>query len=49
MAICYSIPLRGDRINPSYYTNWKLTACQGITYSELETETSTKVVTYIQI
>ena len=49
MVICYSIPLRGDRINPSYNTNWKLTACQGITYSKLATETSTKAVTYIQI
>ena len=43
-AMCYSIPIRGDQVNPSYCTNWQFIAHQGITCSNL-TETSKQIVT----
>ena len=38
-GMCYSIPLRGDRVNPNYCTNSQFTAHQRITCSKSTTET----------
>ena len=41
---CYSIPLRGNQVNPSYCKNWQFIANQGITCSKSITETSKQLV-----
>ena len=34
MLMCYSIPLRGNRVSPNYSNQWQFTVHQGITYSK---------------